>query len=84
MCRYSTKLLLVELFKQLRAHFISHTGGSEECSKFFLGRGSAATSGVEGFYTVDGIQIAHMFLWRAEGPKDVVEMINHFLVSRVS
>lgn len=78
--RYSTKALLVELFQKLRAHFVGLAGGSEECSEFLLGRGSATTSGVEGFFTPDGVQIAHMFLWRAEGPNYVVDMVNHFLV----
>lgn len=74
----------MELFQKLRANFVGLTGGSEECSAFLLGRGSAATSGVEGFFTPDGVQIAHMFLWRAKGPKHVVDMINHFLVSGFS
>lgn len=52
--------------------------------EIFLGRGSAATSNVEGLHTTDGIQVAHMFFWRAEGAKDVVEMVKHLLVSRVS
>lgn len=81
LCRYTTKAMLVKLFQELRAHSVKQAGGSEACSKFFLGRGSSATSGVEGFYTPDGIQNAHLFLWRAEGPKDVVEICNHFLVS---
>lgn len=83
MCRYSTRASLVELLQKLRAQFVSQTGGSEECSKIFSEQGSAATSGVEGFYTPDGNQTAHMFLSQAEGAKDVVEMVNHFLVSRL-
>ena len=35
--RYPTKTMLVKLFKQLRTHFISSTGDSEECSNFVLG-----------------------------------------------
>lgn len=46
-----------------------------ECSKALTGRGFAATTGVEGFYSVsDGLQIMHMFLLRLEGPGDVAEI----------
>ena len=73
----------MKLLQDLRWHFVQQNVGNEECSKYFLGRGSAATSGVEGFYTSDGNQTAHSLLWRAEGPNDVTEMANHFLVSRL-
>lgn len=56
--RYATKQMLVDLFKKLRTHFISRTGGSEEFSNFSSGCGSTATPGVEGFYTADGSQTA--------------------------
>ena len=83
MFRYSTRVSLAELLHKLRAQFLTQTGGSEECSRLFLQRGPAATSGVEGLYTLDGSQTALAFLWQAKGPKDVVEMVNHFLVSRL-
>lgn len=70
----------MDLFKQLRSYFISYTGGSKECHNLFLGRKSAVTSSVEGFYTADGIQIEHMFLWRAKSPKDAVKMGNYLPV----
>ncbi|CAM9496574.1 unnamed protein product, partial [Laminaria digitata] len=81
--QFSTKALLVELLQKLRAHFIARAGGSEECSMFLSARGSAATSGLVGFYAPNGIQTAHVFLPRADGPNDVVEMMNHFLVPPV-
>lgn len=47
-----------------------------------MGRGSAATTGVEGYYTPDGVQISHMFLLRPEGPVDVADMLLFLKVSR--
>lgn len=55
----------MERLQKLRANFVVHAEGSEECSNVLTGRGSAATLDLEGFYTPDGVQNAHMFLWRA-------------------
>lgn len=71
-----------EMFTRLHQKAVKDTGGSVECSKVLMGRGSAATTGVEGFYSVpDGVQIGHMFLLRPEGPGDVGDMFLHFKVS---
>ena len=71
-----------DLFTRLHEKAVRETGGSVECSKALMGRGSAATTGVEGFYSVaDGVQIMHMFLLRPEGPGDVADM---FLFCKVS
>lgn len=68
-CRRTATLMLMGLFEQLRSYFISYTRGSEQCLIFFLVCGSAVTLSVERSYTADGIQMVHMLLWRAEGPK---------------
>lgn len=52
-----------------------------ECSKALLGRGYSATTGVEGFYARDGVQIMHMFLLRPEGAVDVADMFLFCIVS---
>lgn len=72
-----------DLFMRLHEKAVKETGGSVECSKALMGRGSAATTGVEGFYSIaDGVQIMHMFLLRPEGPGDVADMLLFCEVSR--
>lgn len=68
--------LMHDLFKRLYDKAIKETGGSVEWSKALMGRGSAGTTVVEGFYSIaDGVQIMHMFLLRPEGPGDVADML---------
>lgn len=69
------------MFGQLHARSIIEKGGSVECSKALLGRGYSATTGVEGFYARDGVQIMHMFLLRPEGAVDVADMFLFCIVS---
>lgn len=74
--------LMQDLFQRLHDKAIRETGGSVECAKMLMGRGSAATTGVEGFYSIaDGVQIMHMFLLRPEGPGDVAAMLLFCIVS---
>lgn len=72
-----------DLFTRLYEKALKDTGGSVECSKALMGRGSSATTGVEGFYSVsDGVQIMHMILLRPEGPVDVADMFLFCKVGR--
>lgn len=81
--RPETVPLMRDLFTRLYEKALKDTGGSVECSKALMGRGSAATTGVEGFYSVsDGVQIMHMFLLRPEGPVDVADMFLFCKVGR--
>ena len=72
---------MIGLFQRLHARGFEERGGSVECSKVLMGRGSSATTGVEGFYVPGGVQMAHMFLLRPEGVGDVADMLLHFKVS---
>lgn len=81
--RPDTKDKMLKLFQRLHEKAVKDGGGSVECAKALMGRGSAATTGVEGFYSVsDGVQIMHMFLLRPEGPGDVGDMFLFCKVSR--
>lgn len=68
---------MIDLFKRLHAKGFEERGGSVDCSKALMGRGSSATTGVEGFYVTGGVQIMHMFLLRPEGAIDVADMFLH-------
>lgn len=74
---------MLDLFTRLHEKAIRDGGGSVECSKALMGRGSAATTGVEGYYSLDdGVTISYMMLLRPEGVREVVDMMLFCKVSR--
>ena len=62
------------LVERLHAKFVREYGGDVACAKALMGRGSSATTGVEGYYAHDGTQTCHSLLLRPEGPREVVDM----------
>ena len=81
-CRYSTKVLMKNLFKSVAEHWREKHFGKGDCAKWFVERGGElVSSGVEGGYTPDGVQHAHLFMLRAESPTDLAMALLQHKVS---